>query len=142
MQNILENKASWVLKAAHFASIYDSQNTRISSYNGSNSTIIQDISWHGAILGTSYHTRFVFSVTYEDPDDIGNIDIETTDTNNPSPAFLGTTILKNAALLEFIEEIAAIRGAAVAANAARAVLMLLFQLKMHFSYLLKYAASK
>jgi hypothetical protein len=88
LQNILEKDASWILKAAHVASIYDSENTRVSSYNGTNAELIQDIYWHGAVLGTPYHTTFRFSVTCGNPEVIDDISIATTDINNPPAAFL------------------------------------------------------
>jgi hypothetical protein len=49
--------------------------------------------------------------------------------------------LANIALATFIEEIAAIRGAALAGNAARTVNVFI-SVKEALSYLLKYAASQ
>jgi hypothetical protein len=140
-KNILDEHPSWILKAAHFAGIYDSDSVHMTSSDGTHAILIQDIDWHGALSGTPYRTTFRFSVTCENPEVIDNVNIEVADTNNPPPAFLGTTVIKNAIVLALIEEITIIRGAAIAANAARAINVSI-SVKDMLSYALKYVASK
>ena len=140
MENIINKDAYWILKAAHVLGVYDSESTRVSSYNITNPVLIQDIYWHGIVSGTSYHTTFKFTVTCSNPEVIDNLNIEAIDTKNPPPAWLGTTVVKNVAILALIEEITVLRGAAAYANAMRSVNVAI-SVKDALAYVLKYLAS-